>query len=207
MVDLSKEPVDKIRIVNSLELLRVVVGEHVNLDNKDMGLCPFHEERTGSFHIFKATSGRARYYCHGCGAQGDIFNFMRNMDGLSFAQAMSRLSELLNREIQNKAPFLLPEHLSDSRTSSCEQDCSTYINLREDYESLLEENRALRSVLDMTDFFPSNELARDKKIADWVVNTCLVFGSTTATAYQVAGLFVQGLGLRPSASPSPPSSG
>lgn len=33
----------------------------------------------------------------------------------------------------------------------------------------------------------------DRQIAEWVVNTCLVYGASEATAYQVAGLFLEGL--------------
>ena len=36
-------------------------------------------------------------------------------------------------------------------------------------------------------------LMSDKELADWVVATCLIFGATVATAYQVAGLFVRGV--------------
>ena len=40
----------------------------------------------------------------------------------------------------------------------------------------------------------------DKELADWIVATCLLYGTTVATAYQVAGLFVKGVrkGLSPS---------
>lgn len=60
-------PVTKDQIVQSLDLLRIVVREKVELDKDDYGLCPFHDDKGPSFHLFTAKSGRARFHCFGCG--------------------------------------------------------------------------------------------------------------------------------------------
>lgn len=48
--------------------------------------CPFHKEKTASMKIYKDS-----FYCFGCGAGGDIFNFVKEMDGTSFKEAYSAL--------------------------------------------------------------------------------------------------------------------
>lgn len=48
--------------------------------------CPFHKEKTASMMIYKDS-----YYCFGCGATGDIFKFVMDMDGLSFKDAFISL--------------------------------------------------------------------------------------------------------------------
>jgi len=48
--------------------------------------CPFHQERTASMKIYKSD-----YHCYGCGANGDIFDFVMMMDGLPFKEAFEEL--------------------------------------------------------------------------------------------------------------------
>ena len=51
--------------------------------------CPFHGEKTPSFH---ADNRRGRYHCFGCGVSGDHFTFLVEQDGLSFPEAVERLA-------------------------------------------------------------------------------------------------------------------
>ena len=71
-----------------------VVGEHVRLrkagPNSYKGLCPFHNEKTPSFNVNLA---HQRYKCFGCGAGGDVFNFVMQIEGLSFYEALKALAE------------------------------------------------------------------------------------------------------------------
>jgi len=53
--------------------------------------CPFHREKSPSFHC---DDGRGRYHCFGCGASGDIFRFLTELDGISFFDAVEQLSHL-----------------------------------------------------------------------------------------------------------------
>jgi len=56
--------------------------------SKYVGLCPFHDERTGSFHIFKDN----HYKCFGCGAYGSAIDFHMNTNGKSFVNSVKELS-------------------------------------------------------------------------------------------------------------------
>jgi DNA primase len=54
------------------------------------GLCPFHDEKTPSFTVAQA---RNVYFCHGCGAGGDVINFVQKIDHLTFMEAVERLAD------------------------------------------------------------------------------------------------------------------
>lgn len=53
-----------------------------------VGLCPFHQEKTPSFHVHQ---DRQFYYCFGCKASGDVFAFLMHMERISFPEAVERL--------------------------------------------------------------------------------------------------------------------
>lgn len=87
--------VSKDDMVRDFGLLKRVAEETVEVDAHGFALCPFHgPERTPSLHLFVAASGRARYHCFGCAAEGDVFNWLKETQGLSFLSAFKKLSAL-----------------------------------------------------------------------------------------------------------------
>ena len=54
------------------------------------GVCPFHQEGEGSFTVYGDSQ---RYYCFGCGAGGDVLDFMGRMEGLTLPEAIQRLGD------------------------------------------------------------------------------------------------------------------
>ena len=55
-----------------------------------VGLCPFHTEKTASLSV---SPSKQVYYCFGCGEGGNVFNFLRKIESLSFAEAVERLAD------------------------------------------------------------------------------------------------------------------
>ncbi|ROR90325.1 DNA primase [Nocardioides aurantiacus] len=78
-----------------------VVASYVTLRNAGggsmKGLCPFHDEKSASFHV---TPSRGFYHCFGCGAGGDVINFVMEMDGLSFSETVERLAEKVGIQLR-----------------------------------------------------------------------------------------------------------
>lgn len=71
--------------------IAAVIGRYVELIKAGPefeALCPFHEERTPSFTVVPA---KHFYHCFGCGAHGDVINFVREIDGVDFKEACERL--------------------------------------------------------------------------------------------------------------------
>jgi DNA primase len=64
------------------------------------GLCPFHDERTPSFGIDPA---QKVYYCFGCQAAGDVFNFVQESEGVDFKGSLELLAERYGVELEREA--------------------------------------------------------------------------------------------------------
>ena len=73
--------------------IATVVGRYVKLKQSGAtlkGLCPFHKEKTPSFHVNPA---RGFFHCFGCGKGGDVFKFIQEIEGLSFPETLKMLAD------------------------------------------------------------------------------------------------------------------
>ena len=81
--------------------LAQLVGETVALKpagrGQLKGLCPFHSERTPSFHVHVE---RGFFYCFGCGAKGDVFDYVMRTQGIEFRDALQFLGERVGAEVR-----------------------------------------------------------------------------------------------------------
>ena len=87
---------EDIQAVKERASIEAVVREHVTLRGAGVGslkgLCPFHDEKTPSFHVRPAVG---TYHCFGCGEGGDVIAFLQAIDHLTFAEAVERLADQL----------------------------------------------------------------------------------------------------------------
>jgi DNA primase len=85
--------------------IQTVVGDVVALKpagrGRLKGLCPFHNERTPSFHVHEE---RGFYYCFGCGAKGDIFDFVMQTQNVDFSEALQLLGRRAGVEVTPQTP-------------------------------------------------------------------------------------------------------
>ncbi|MFN2257664.1 MAG: DNA primase [Desulfuromonadaceae bacterium] len=95
-------PAETIEQIREHSDIVTVVGEYVNLKqsgDNHFGLCPFHGEKTPSFSV---NSSKQFFYCFGCGAGGNVFNFLMRIEGLGFADAVHKLSRRVGIEIEEE---------------------------------------------------------------------------------------------------------
>ncbi len=77
-----------------------VIGSYVQLKRAGTSVkacCPFHKEKTPSFHV---NPTRQSFHCFGCGAGGDVFNFIMRYENVDFMDAARRLAERAGLEFQ-----------------------------------------------------------------------------------------------------------
>ncbi|WP_150308995.1 DNA primase [Planctomonas psychrotolerans] len=94
---IRKSDIDEVRArVN----LADVVGEYVTLKSAGVGsmkgLCPFHDERSPSFHVRPQVGF---YHCFGCGEGGDLYTFLQKMDHVTFADAVERMAARIGYQL------------------------------------------------------------------------------------------------------------
>ncbi|MEI7545549.1 MAG: DNA primase [Mycobacteriaceae bacterium] len=84
---------DKIRIED-------VVGDYVQLRRAGAdslkGLCPFHDEKSPSFHV---RPNHGHFHCFGCGEGGDVYAFMQKMEHVSFVEAVELLADRIGHAV------------------------------------------------------------------------------------------------------------
>src|SRR5690606_285587 len=95
---------DDIASVRERAPIEDIVGQHVTLKSAGVGsmkgLCPFHDERSPSFHV---RPGVGRWHCFGCGEGGDVIEFVMRMDGLPFAEAVEYLADRAGVQLRYEA--------------------------------------------------------------------------------------------------------
>src|ERR1700694_4481319 len=80
------------RVKQQADIVRVI-GEYVRLKKSGLnftGLCPFHSEKTPSFAVHPV---KQIYHCFGCGAGGDVFKFVMEMDKITFPESVRAVAE------------------------------------------------------------------------------------------------------------------
>ena len=91
---------------NRADLVRIIQPYAADLKKKGanwMACCPFHQEKTPSFSV---NPSKGFYKCFGCGKGGTAFNFLMEMEGLNFPEAVKRVAEI--------SGVMLPEPVDDA---------------------------------------------------------------------------------------------
>ncbi len=93
--------------IRARQPLSEVVGRRVRLARRgreQVGLCPFHKEKTPSFTV---SEDKGFFHCFGCGAHGDVIGFVMRLDNLDFLEAVERLAR--------SAGLTLPRHSPEDK--------------------------------------------------------------------------------------------
>ena len=103
-----------------------VVGDYVQLKSagggQKKGLCPFHDEKSPSFHV---TPARGYYHCFGCQEGGDVIAFIMKIDHLSFTETIERLASRIGYQLTyeqssggSKAPTVQRSRLLEANSQA-----------------------------------------------------------------------------------------
>ena len=94
---IKREDIDEVR---SRTDIKAVVDGYVTLKSAGIGsfkgLCPFHDERSPSFHVRPQVG---TYHCFGCGESGDVISFVQKMDHGTFSETVEKLASRLGYEL------------------------------------------------------------------------------------------------------------
>lgn len=138
---IPEEVVERVR--QSVDIAEVI-SEYVQLKKQGrnyFGLCPFHGETTPSFSV---SSDKQIFHCFGCGEGGNALSFLMKIDGISFTEAVQKLSE--------KAGVNVTEYISESNDHADAGMIEAHELLKKYYHHLLmnsqEGKQALQYLLD-----------------------------------------------------------
>jgi DNA primase len=105
-----------------------IVGDYVSLKSAGVGsmkgLCPFHDERSPSFHVRPQVGF---YHCFGCGESGDVYSFLQKMDHVSFSEAVERLAGRVGIELHYEGGAgEAPDHTNRARLYAANQAAAEF---------------------------------------------------------------------------------
>lgn len=92
-------PKDFINLLISRANIVDIIGSHLNLQKKGndyWACCPFHNEKTASFSV---SESKQFYYCFGCGAKGNVIDFLMEFLNLSYPEAIRNLANTLGMDV------------------------------------------------------------------------------------------------------------
>ncbi|UWX98070.1 DNA primase [Arthrobacter zhaoxinii] len=94
---IKREDIDEVRLRTDI---KAVIDGYVTLKSAGIGsfkgLCPFHDERSPSFHVRPQVGS---YHCFGCGESGDVISFVQKMDHGTFSETVEKLAARLGYEL------------------------------------------------------------------------------------------------------------
>ena len=88
------------KIKNKIDIASII-KKYVKLNGRNkkfFGICPFHKEKTPSFHV---RSDKAYFKCFGCGESGDVFAFIKKYKKITFEDSLIYLNVKKNQENNN----------------------------------------------------------------------------------------------------------
>ncbi len=109
----SDEVIEEIRSRNDIV---DVIGSYVNLKHKGnsyTACCPFHHEKTPSFHVSR---DKQMYHCFGCGVGGNVFTFLMEHENFSFPEAVEQLAERVGYDLPKQSMSQEAKKQADERT-------------------------------------------------------------------------------------------
>ncbi|HQJ34531.1 MAG TPA: DNA primase [Rhodoglobus sp.] len=121
---IKRSDIDEVR---SRTNLADIVGDYVSLKSAGVGsmkgLCPFHEERSPSFHVRPQVGF---YHCFGCGEGGDVFTFLQKMDHVSFSEAVERMAARIGYELHYEDGGAATDHGVRARILAANQAAAEF---------------------------------------------------------------------------------
>ena len=129
---IKKEDVEKVRAAADLyDIVSATVTLKPSGTGTFVGLCPFHDEKTGSFNVRPSLGV---WHCFGCGLGGDVFKYVEQSENIDFREAVELLADKYHIELhyENSGNGPARENTGSKRTrllEACEEaqrSCATW---------------------------------------------------------------------------------
>lgn len=124
----SKIPEEVIEQIRSQSDIVDVVSEYMQLTKRGrnyFGLCPFHGEQTPSFSV---STDKQIFHCFGCGAGGNAFTFVMDIEGITFPEAVAKLGERAGLAVEAPTVTAKPVSATETRMKEAHEFVASFFH-------------------------------------------------------------------------------
>ena len=92
---------DTLLVKSKVSMVDIANYYGLKVNRRGFTICPFHNDKHASMKIFKGYTKKDGFYCHSCGASGDIFSYVSMIEGISFQDSVRFIASIFNVPISN----------------------------------------------------------------------------------------------------------
>jgi DNA primase len=92
---------DTLLVKSKVSMVDIAKHYGLKVNKRGFTICPFHNDKHASMKIFKGYTKKDGFYCHSCGASGDIFSYVSMIEGISFQDSVRFIASIFDVPISN----------------------------------------------------------------------------------------------------------
>lgn len=148
------------KVKSAVRIADVVEHFGVHLNSRNKGLCPFHEEKTGSFSVKRDDN---IYSCFGCGESGDAIDFVAKLKGIEPLEAARLLANIFHIDIGEKTARNAPVSRADAknRQVAAPQNLASTRDTKPNAEKITQYIKDCIKAVGKTDYFARRGLTEE----------------------------------------------
>lgn len=93
---------DTLLVKSKVSMIDVAKHYGLKVNKRGFTICPFHNDKHASMKVFQGYTKKDGFYCHSCGASGDIFSYVSMIEGISFQDSVRFIASIFNVPISNR---------------------------------------------------------------------------------------------------------
>lgn len=92
---------DTLLVKSKVSMVDIAKHYELKVNRRGFTICPFHNDKHASMKVFQGYTKKDGFYCHSCGASGDIFSYVSMIEGISFQDSVRFIADIFDVSISH----------------------------------------------------------------------------------------------------------